>query len=128
MNSKGESHAAGDGEARDGVGIGPSAALGGDAREGLGMDTTAACDGTGRPGLAPSLTAGDSAPFDKKLGSGSDDGAGDAWNVAPANAFAAPAFGMEVGWETCRVVRADSGDNGRFLGRGLSLPPRLEEV
>lgn len=78
MNSNGESRATGDGEAWEGVGGGASAAFEGDAREGVGIDAAAACDEAGRPRLAPLSTVGESTPFERKLGSGSDEGAGDA--------------------------------------------------
>lgn len=99
MNSNGESRATGDGEAWEGVGRRASVGFEGDARDGVGIDAAAACDEAGRPRLAPLSTVGESTPLERKLGSGSDDGAGDAWNVAPAKAPAAPALGMEVGWE-----------------------------
>ena len=134
MNSNGESRAAGDGEVRDGVGMGVPAACDEDTREGVDTEVSTVCEEgsvgcevADRPRPARVLTLGDSTPLDKKLGSGSDDGAGDAWNVAPAKAFATPGFGIEAGWEAWRVVRAESGDTGRFLGRVLSLPPRLAE-
>ena len=78
MNSNGESRATGDGEVREGVGRGASAAFEGDTREGVGIDAAAACDKAGRPGLAPLWTVGESTLFERKLGSGSDEGAGDA--------------------------------------------------
>lgn len=78
MNSNGESRAAGDGEAREGVGITASGPRVEDAREGVAMDAPSACDEAGRSRLSPLLTVGDSAPFDRKLGRGRDEGAGDA--------------------------------------------------
>jgi hypothetical protein len=69
MNSKGESFVLGEGGRRRGVGI---------------SKLVVCWDGAFVSGRAAGLPVGDSPPLPKKLGIGSEAGAGEAWNVAPA--------------------------------------------
>lgn len=69
------------------------------------------------------LTPGESSALARKLGMGNDDGAGDAWNVAPAKAGAAMGLGATVCGGVVRPCFAGAGDMACF-GRGLFAPLR----
>jgi len=74
-----------------------------------------------------SCTEGESKALDKKLGIGSEDGAGDAWNVAPAKAAAAIGFEFVVCGGVVRPCLAGPGDETclarpLFPFRVLDLP------